>query len=101
MDLARFSLVCCKETCQSVCVDAVCSTSPYKHCTYRTSSPWSHLEPGAELLLDGVLVVLLDAQLLLDDLELLAQDVLPVLLLHLVLHLHPSTHYITDTGVLV
>ena len=45
------------------------------------------LEAGAELLLDGVLVVLLDAELLLDRLHLLLQHVLAMLLLHLVLHL--------------
>lgn len=45
------------------------------------------LQPLAELLLDGVLVLLLQAQLLLDDLQLLLQEVLAVRLLDFLLDL--------------
>ena len=48
------------------------------------------LEFLSELVSDGVLVLLLHAEFLLDDLELLMQHVLAVLLLYFLLHLTRS-----------
>lgn len=45
------------------------------------------LQPLSELLLNGILVLLLQAQLFLDDLQLLLQEVLPVCLFDFLLHL--------------
>lgn len=45
------------------------------------------LQPLSELLLDGVLVLLLEAQLFFDDLQLLLQEVFPVRLFDFLLYL--------------